>query len=432
MTYVKRMRSFFNMQASSPVRRNRRGSAYLIVLGTALLVSTLAYAAILATRAKGRLAGEFADAAQARQNAWTGVELTRLWISKDANWRTNRTVGVWASNLALGTSAGTVTIEVGDPADNLLANFPHDSIVVKATGKKGKARHIMQVTIKANPTPLPALQCAVHTGGQIHIEGSKTFNAGGAIVSTNGNVRNDGTIQGSVQCTLALPAGTITNGLQILAPAKALPDSTIAEKYAAVGTQISTNTLDKRVLSPSLNPFGAANPYGIYVIRSTNDVTLKLTRIYGTLVVICPGRRLTIDNNVLLEPYRSDCPALVVVGDAHIQFASGNNSFREIDAGISLNPPGAPYNGVANTNISETFPSEIRGLVHVTGAILYRASATVRGAILSNSTAGADAFDVDDTTTITYTPGLYTSPPCWYTTAVPMVIDRGTWKPLAD
>ena len=79
--------------SAPPEPRPRRGSVFLVVLGVSLIVAALAYGGILVTRARQRTAAETADAAQARQNAETGIDLARLWIRQDANWRLNRSPG---------------------------------------------------------------------------------------------------------------------------------------------------------------------------------------------------------------------------------------------------------------------------------------------------------------------------------------------------
>ena len=49
-------------------------------------------------------------------------------------------------------------------------------------------------------------------------------------------------------------------------------------------------------------------------MRTSNDLTISNCRIAGTLVVNCPGIKVTVSGNVLLEPSSRDYPALIVVG----------------------------------------------------------------------------------------------------------------------
>jgi len=401
--------------------------AYLAVLAVTMIVATMALGALLAVRAQARAANLMSDVAQARLDALSAIELGRLWISKDANWRANRSHGVWAAGQPIGS--GTFTLEVTDPVDGNLANRPHDPVVMKATAVKGQARQVLQVTLAAKPTPLPALACALHTGGQIHIRAGKRLTAKFATLSTNGDLRNDGTITANVEALTASTPGNVNGMLKLGAPPKAFPGSTIPEMYANLGTTIAPgNTIDKQVLAPGYNPWGATNADGVYVIRTTSDLTVKNTRIYGTLVVICPGHKVSLDGQVLLQPARPDYPALVVHGNLVLQFTSTATPLSESAQAANYNPAGAPYQGAVDSDTVDQYPSEIQGLVHVTGALDVEQGSLIRGAVLCESTAVPDAADYHQDCEIVYTPSLYANPPQGYTTAVQMVPQAGSWQ----
>jgi hypothetical protein len=89
---------------------------------------------------------------------------------------------------------------------------------------------------------------------------------------------------------------------------------------------------------------------------------------------------------------------------------------------------------VTNTTITDPpYPSEIRGLVHVTGAVLFSQSSKVRGAILCESAALPDAVRCSATAPeIVYDPNLYANPPEGYTQAVNMVVQQGSWQASVD
>jgi len=413
----------------SPLVR-RRGSAYLVVLAVSLIVATMGLGALLAIRAQARTANALSDAAEARQYALAAIELGRLAISKDPNWRTNRTCGVWISQQAIGS--GTCTLEVNDPVDGNLANRPHDPVIFKATGIKGQARQMIEVTLSAKPEPLPALKHALHTGGQLHVKSGKQLATNTAIVSTNGSLRNEGTIAASVEAGSASQIGVVSGTLTLGAPPKAFPDRSVVDLYAKLGTLIAPgNTMEKQVLSPGRNPWGATNPDGVYVIRANQSLTIRHIRIYGTLVVIANGNTVTVDNEVLLQPVRSDYPALIVDGDAVFQYTSQGASLSEADAGVNFNPPDTPYDGDSDADLLDTYPSEIQGLVHVTGKVQLNQTALIRGLLLCESTLSTDAVACEDSQ-IVYNPSLYANPPQGYTTAVKMIPQSGSWKQSVD
>ncbi len=420
-----------NEQICSLQSSSRRGTAYLLVLAVTMIVATLGLGALLAVRGEARITSAAGDIAEVRLYALSAIELGRLWISKDSNWRSNRSQGVWATGQPIGS--GSFTLEVTDPIDGNLANRPHDPVVMKATAVKGQARQILQVALVASPTPLPALAYPLHVGGQVHIRSGKRLTAKFATISTNGDLCNEGTITGNVEALIASNRGDVNGMVKLGVPAKAFPSSGVAEMYASLGTTIAPgNSIDKRVLGPAYNPWGATNADGVYVIRTSSNLTIRNTRIYGTLVVICPSKRLTLDNVVLLQPVRADYPALIVTGDLELRYASTATPLSESAQAVNFNPPGAPYQGAADADYLDQYPSEIQGLVHVTGTLKVSKDSLIRGAVICESTASADAADYSEFSEIVYDPNLYANPPQGYTTEVKMVPQPGSWQQVVD
>jgi hypothetical protein len=396
-----------------------------------MIIATLATGGLLVARAQNRAAESANDADEARLCAQSGLELARLWISSDSSWRTNRTSGNWVASLAIGN--GTVSIDAVDPTDGNLSNRPHDAVQLTVTARKGLARRILTQTLVASPTPLPALRYALHTVGQLRVENGFRLMLGTATLSTNGEFRNDGIVEGSADASTCSSNnqmyGTLTTGVA----ARAMPASTVPEAYASLGTLISTpSTLSGVLLTPSVNPYGSPNPDGVYVIRASSDITIRNCRIYGTLVVINPGKKLTLTGANLLQPSRPDFPALIVNGDCVFAFNS-SSGLSEASVGANFNPTGAAYQGVTDTDQADTYPNEIQGLVHITGSLAINQACTVRGAILCESSASSKAVDINaDGVRIYYDSSLYTNPPQFYTTSVQMLTQAGSYKPIVN
>ncbi len=87
----------------------RRGSVYLAVLGTGLIVSLLALSALALQRLQNRMLSASADVRQAQLNAEAAIELGRLTMKQNSLWRTDPSV-VWPTNMQ--TGAGTCSLEV--------------------------------------------------------------------------------------------------------------------------------------------------------------------------------------------------------------------------------------------------------------------------------------------------------------------------------
>lgn len=396
-----------------------------------MIVAVLATTALSTIRSRHRYSSESIDAAIARQCAADGIEAARLWIRQDTSWRTTRSAGVWATDLP--TGAGTVTIEVADPVDGNLARGQHDAIEIKCTGKKGLARFVLQATLQSQPIPLPALAYVAHTEGEFHVLAGKTLKSAGTTISANATLRNDGTINGAIHVKKVDKLGTVLGSPNVTNAAKKdLPASTVIDNYVALGTLISTPaTIQNTVLTAGYNPFGATNADGIYVIRPAGDLTIKNTRIQGTLIVITNGRKVVLDSRVFIHPHRVDQPTLIVNGDAEFIYESDNTVLSETVTLTNFNPAGAPYNGIWNALPTDVYPSEVQGLVHVLGKLSMKQTARIRGAVLTEGNK-ADAIKIEDTPELIYTPSLFSNPPQWYTTEVRMPVLPGSWRQPAN
>ena len=94
---------------------------------------------------------------------------------------------------------------------------------------------------------------------------------------------------------------------------------------------------------------------------------------------------------------------------------------------MNFNPAGAPYNGSTDTDKADTYPNEIRGLVHVEGS---SAASTDRRHHRRSHLQWPDTCE--GTNTITYTPSLYACPPKWYTYVDGMKVSPASWKQVVE
>jgi hypothetical protein len=132
-----------------------------------------------------------------------------------------------------------------------------------------------------------------------------------------------------------------------------------------------------------------------------------------------------------MQPVRADYPTLIIDGDANFQYASQGTVLSESATGVNFNPPDTPYNGQSDLDLSDTYPSEIQGLVHVTGSVQMSNTALIRGLLLCQSTLASNAVYCQQSQ-IVYTPSLYTFPPQGYTTVVNMIPQSGSWQQVVN
>ena len=404
------------------------GSVYFHVLASSLLVTLIGLAALSAARLQTRMVQRAKDYAKARSGAVSAVELGLLFVAQDPKWRDGWPSGVWLSDKQLGD--GTFTLEGIDPQDGDLTDSPYEPLVLTGIGSKGIARHKTQVTLVPVIEPLEALNTCLHASGDVQVKGGKRLTVVGAPVSTNGVLDNDELIDGDAEAGSIDSVNTITGTLTVPAPAKPMPDAGVFADYAARATTIVGITqIDKKVLTPTSNPWGPADPNGLYFIDTGgSDITIKDSRIHGTLAIRTgSNKKVVIDNAVFMQNYRSDHPVLIVDGNLEIKHNSCDYSLSEVSCSTNFNPVGAPYDGESDDDMLDAYPNEIRGLIHATGYVHLYDSARIVGAIICE-----DEARVEGTNTIIHNPGLYASPPEGYTFVERMKISPGSWKQVVD
>jgi len=260
-----------------------------------------------------------------------------------------------------------------------------------------------------------------------------TFTAFGAPVSANVEILNEGVIYGDAEAvTVITNLGTITGTQTVTVPNKAMPASTVVDMYIGMATTIpNPGLIDGKVLSPGNNPWGATNPDGVYYIDTLGgDLTIRASRIHGTLVVKCGTGTVRLETAALLHPYRADYPTLIVDGNLELLLDSSDRTLSEAEWGVNFNPGSSLYEAVSNVDMNDEYPNEIQGLVHVTRNLLMSRSSRVWGAIICEDTATCQ-----QDTAVIHDPNLYANPPLGYTEAPtnpPMTIVSGSWEQVVD
>ena len=408
-------------------KRHRRGSAYLAIIGASTLVAIIGVSAVMVARVQLRASNLAADIDDARACARSGIELAKLWIAYDPNWRTNRPNGTWASNVAL--NGATLSIDGVDPNDNNLANWPTDPLKITVTATKGGATQIEQIMLVPQATPLSSLSAPLvadsnMTFNSANVTSDQTIAANGSVSAINGSKIDAPRIEAGSTISGATYYGTRATGVST----RAMPASTVFDSYIANATAInysglSGGKIENVVLSPASNPYGATlNPMGIYVVDcGGNRIRVTNCRIVGTLVILNPRNDSTVETSVNIAPAVANFPSLLVKGS--MNFPYGNALLSENALGRNFNPPGTPYAGVSNTTMTDTFPSQISGLVYVSGNATFSGStSTINGVFITDgSLAGGDM-------SITYDPTYLTNPPPGFCSTSPMLVSPGSWK----
>lgn len=142
----------------------RRGVALLLVMIAVMVSSIIAYTYLAAQQTSIGIARNIKNHAKARYIAETGMALTMAYIKSDANWRTNRTVGVWASNVTFGSGSYTVRCDDGIDAngdgiislpsegDGNLANNANDPATLTVTGTASTGTYVLRAVLRQGGT----------------------------------------------------------------------------------------------------------------------------------------------------------------------------------------------------------------------------------------------------------------------------------------
>ena len=423
---------------SPDATHRRRGSIYIMVLGTSTAIIVIGLSALLAVRIERRGAEGTADLSKARFHARSAIEMGLFQIGSDPNWRTNQTNGNWYVDKPIST--GTFTLEGVDPNDGDLSNNDTDPLVFTGIGTRGDALYSLQVTLTAEVRPLSCLEVALHANNDLLIKGSAVVTsdqtisannivdvANSAIANSDVEAVNDITGPGTIQ-------GTSTTGIT----PRAMPDSTVFDYYIdpANGTAIDINaipspggtpTISDVVISPVSNPYGASlSPNGVYVINCAGqDIYIQNCRIVGTLVLLNPGSISDVLFAVNWEPAVINYPALLVSGDMRISL--NNAPLSETTLAVNFNSPGTPYLGAEDTKIAQDYPSIIKGLVYVSGYL-----ATMNNPVLDGAVVVGGTVNVNDTLELTYQPTFLNNPPPGFTMPPRMVVSPGSWRQIVN
>jgi hypothetical protein len=392
-----------------------------------MMLTTIGLGALFAIRVQRRSTQITQDMAEARLHAQSAIELGLLFVQTNSNWRSTWSNGTWISEQSLGN--GTYSLNGVDPDDGDLADSEYDPLALTGVGACGIARHQTQVTLVPDIMPLEALNTCIHTSGLLKITGGSLIRAIGAPISTNGMLDNDEIIDGDAEANSIDTMKTITGTLTVPAAQKSMPDPNVISDYIDKATVVPfTGDIDKQVLTPTYNPWGPTNADGVYFIDTGDtDLLIKSTRILGTLIVRLGTKRLSLDNAVFIQNYRSDYPALIIEGDMEMKHHSFSETLSEAAMSTNYNPPGAPYEGQSDSDMVDEYPDEVQGLVHVTGLLKLNDTARVKGTII-----GEVSVECASKNTIIHNPSLYAIPPEGYTYVAGMKVSPGSCKQVVD
>ncbi len=404
-----------------------------MVLSVSMILMIIGLSALLAVRIQRRGAEGGNDLGAASLYAQSAIELGMHWIESDSTWRTSRGEGYWAVNQPIGE--GSFSLEANDLGSNKLleASADTDSVLLTGTGFKSDARYKLQVTLTAQKQALSCLEVALHAGTIVDLDSAtvqcnQTISANDSITAVGASGTSDLEAVNSIT-----PGGIVGQQTTGITP-RVMPDSTVFDYYLTNGTTIDfvsipSGTIFRALLSPASNPYGpTTNPDGIYVIDCGGaKIMVKSSRIVGTLVVLNPRSDSGVWDTIHWEPAVANYPALLVNGV--ISFNFQNTTLSEATQGTNFNPPGTPYEGVEDTDMLDSYPSLIKGLVYVSGnADVSRNHPAFDGVLVVGNRLTVGRYDID----LTYQPTYFDNPPPGFAAPLRMIISPASWRQVVN
>ncbi len=355
----------------------RRGSVYIAVLGVAMIVSIVSLSAMQITRLQRKSALALDDMAEARLMAQSAVEYALAQITADPVWRKTFASGVEypADWVSLGGS-GEFKFDLTD-SDGSLSDDVNDAVTLRGIGQSGEAVHVATVMLEPTGDPLACLEVSLCVNERVRPEPGGDMVTDQVISSNDDIDADDAPITGDVEAVDDI-RGDITGRETSAIPLREMPHEHVFDYYQFNGTWIDVDALPVDgsnnpvislvLLTPNVNPFGATNPAGIYVIDCQGkDLRIEDCRIVGTIVLLNPGNSTALASSVVLEPAVANLPSLMVQGD--ISISTNDVNLSELDTGVNFNPVGTPYRNIDDSDRSDTYASVVRGLVYVSGTL---------------------------------------------------------------
>jgi len=313
-------------------------------------------------------------------------------------------------------------------------------VSIKAIGTVGKAVRVFAVNAQYVPPPaLDVLSYAAYAALGCTTEGAVSIVGGGlrsgTVLNNSGNLAAD-VWAGSISNSGTI-AGEVRTGQAALLP---LSDGTL-NAYVTSGTVISysalsSGTMKKVLLSAQSNPYGSPNASGTYVITVPFNSTLiiRRSRIVATLVVrLSLASSLEIVDEVNWDRPSLDQPSLVVLATAacSVTLSGSTRNLSEASENCNFNPSTTPYNGQSDTDETDLYPSQIRGIIHITGQLtstILNNNVSILGTVISES-----SLTMQTGAKITYDSTVITSPPTPYRTGTASMMPvPGSWVWLPE
>ncbi len=384
----------------------RRGSVYVLTLGLAVLLTIIGLGVIASERISARTAAEARDSIRAELLAFSGAEHALRQITQNPDWRTAYSGLTVSHDLDDGTFTWSVADDDGDLGDD-----PLEPATITATGACGQSQYSIALRLIVRGSPMPVLQNAAVSGGGTTVSWRDSLTLDGSVLKSNGEVTNSGDINGDVEAPQMSGRGDHNGQFTQSGQDVHIPGAgDVFEQYRDHLTRVPyTGIIYGKYFGPDNNPWGSANPDGVYYIDTGGrDLFISNTCIHGTLIVNTHGGKVYVSETTYMRNYRDDHATLLVNGDLDVRLRGDEFTFREWYFLDNLRRLlGGRWGDFQRDR--QRLPNRLDGLVHVTDDCTLRGTTTIQGALICG-----DKLKVKGRNTIVYDESLRDVPPRGY------------------
>lgn len=362
------------------MKRTRRGSAYVLVLGASMLIVTVGVSSVMIARQSASSAASKCDSLDARASALAGMTMALEAADRDTTWRAQYAESPICLESEIDGAA--IRVAVADPSDGMLDDEWTDPIQLRATSTFGLGSRTYQAVFEPVCREVDSLQFALCASGDIAIDAVQidaigSIASGGFIRVRSDDVRANS--WSSVSGIGGLPDRE-TSTRVVLAPE--LPHADGIDALVALARPISATEVVNCTLSEGVNPWGRPSTGGVYVIDCRGGgARIRNARIRSTIIFLNADRGVRIEGSVSIESARDSLPAIVVDGPCDMNIE--REDLSESSVGVNFNPTGSPFDGRSDNDRRDVYGSVINGTVWIRGDLRVRGGGlTCDGAIL--------------------------------------------------
>jgi len=349
------------------MKRSRRGSAYLLVLGASMLIVTVGVSAVMISKQRTSGAIARSEAMRARAGAITGISMALEAADRQSSWRETHA----ESSVCFVSQSDGVNIRVSatDPADGILDDDWTQPVRLRSTSTVGVGARTYEASFAPVIRGVDALDHVLCAGGDIIVSSSQldaigSVAAGGAI-----RVRSE---DASATRWISRDGVRGLDSRENASQSSVAPQVPLSEAIDVLreqGVEIATTDLESIVLSENVNPWGRTSRSGVYIVDCRGGgARIANARIRGTLVFINANRGVRIEESVFIENSHQGLPALIVDGPCVFRLSDADLS--ESSLNMNFNPQGAPFDGDTDNDRRDSYGSMIIGTTWIRGDVM--------------------------------------------------------------